>query len=329
MTFSIPSWATPWRSPAPAPERRGPKIAVIGNCQAEGVAQVLQLLMPDAQVELQLIAHLQRRFGDHDGLAQHLRDSDFVFSHFFWLASFPGGNTIDLQRKLPRLRMFPVVVFPAFHPDMIYVGDIASLRLSALVHGPLGPSHSAIALFGFLEGLSVEATLGLYTGAVFERLGYHRAWDEGAAHLLGAAREVGFGLEAEFVRWQRRGCFMHDSNHPKLHVLADIATRLAVEAGLQPLDLAAEEYLPDLLVEEALWPVYPAIASHYGVSAQDMFRAKTAKGRPPRLYDLKSFVAESFARYAQVPREQLRADRIEAWRGDPGIRALFRSAGGA
>ncbi|GEP08829.1 WcbI family polysaccharide biosynthesis putative acetyltransferase [Methylobacterium gnaphalii] len=290
---------------------------------------MLQLLLPDARVELHLIAHLKQRFGDQDGLARHLRDSDHVFSHFFWLASFPGGNTLDLQRKLPRLRMFPVVVFPAFHPDMIYVGDIASLRLSALVHGPLGPSHSAIALFGFLEGLSIEETLGLYDGAVFERLGYHRAWDEGTAHLLMAAREVGFGLETELTRWQRRGCFMHDSNHPKLHVLADIARRLAVEAGLGPLDLAAEDYLPDLLVEEALWPVYPAIAAHYGVKAQPLFRAKAVRGRPPRLYNLKGFVTESFARYAQVPREQLGAERITAWRADPGIRALFASARGA
>lgn len=309
-------------------ERRGPRIVVIGNCQAVGTAQALRLMLPDARVETQPIAYLKRRFRDLDGLAQHLRDADHIVSHFFPVGFLPGGNALALQKRLPRLRLFPTIVFPAFHPDIVYVGDVAGLRLSKLVHGPMGASHSAIALCGFLEGLSVAATLGLYTGAVFDRLGYDRAWEEGAAYLLKSARDLDFGLEQELARWSRRGCFMHDASHPKLPVLGDIARRLALEAGLRPLDLKVEDYLPDTLVDEAMWPVYPAIAERYGVPAQSRFRARPVKGRPPRLLDLPSFVTESFSAYARLPRERLAAARVAAWRQDPAIRTLFASARG-
>lgn len=302
---------------------------MVGNCQAEGVAQALRLLLPDARVELHTIAYLQRRFRDLDGFARHLRDADHVFSHFFPTGFLPDGNVLALHERLPNLRLFPTVVFPGFHPDVVYVGDLGSFRLSRLVSGPLGPSHSAIALCGFLEGLGIDATLALYTDATFERLGYYRSWEEGAAFLLAAARDTQFGLKAEFARWSRRGCFMHDANHPKLPVLGDIARRLAVEAGLAPLAVRVEDYLPDTLVEQSMWPVYPAIAERYGVPAQSLFRAAATRGRPPRLLDLPSFVAESFAAYARLPRERLTAPRIALWREDPEIRALFASARGA
>ncbi|GEP00326.1 WcbI family polysaccharide biosynthesis putative acetyltransferase [Methylobacterium haplocladii] len=310
-------------------ERHGPRIVVIGNCQAVGTAQALRLLLPDARVETQPIAYLKRRFRDLGGFARHLRDADHVFSHFFPDGFLPGGNVLALQKQVPHLRLFPTIVFPAFHPDVVYVGDVAGLRLSKLVQGPVGPSHSAIALCAFLEGLSVEAALGLYSGAVFERLGYDRAWDEGAAYLLKSARDMQFGLEPELARWSRRGCFMHDANHPKLPVLGDIARRLAVEAALRPLDLRVEDYLPDALVDESMWPVYPEIAERYGVPAEFLFRARPVRGGPPRLLDLPAFIAESFAVYARVPRERLTAARVTAWRSDPEIRALFTSAGGA
>jgi hypothetical protein len=280
-------------------------------------------------VETHAIAHLRRRFRDLDGLVRHLRGADHVFAHFFPVGFLPGGNVLDLQKQVPQLRLFPTVVFPAFHPDIVYVGDIASLRLSKLVRGPLGPSHSAIALCGFLEGLSVAETLGLYNDAVFEQLGYYRSWEEGTANLLAAARDTQFGLEQELTRWSRRGCFMHDANHPKLPVLGDIARRLATEAGLRPLAVRVEDYLPDTLVDEAMWPVYPAIAERYGVPAQALFRAPPVKGRPSRLLDLAAFVSESFALYARLPRERLTAARVAAWRGDPEIRKVFASAGGA
>lgn len=302
---------------------------MIGNCQAEGVGRALQLLLPDARVETILVAYLAKRFGTIDRLVRHLAEFDLVASHVFPEAHLSGGSSGTLTAHLPRARLFPTITFPAFHPDMVLVGDIESLSLKALVGSPIGRSHSAIALAGFLEGLGADRVLALYTDSVFERLGYYALWGEGAAYLLRSARAAKFDLAAEFAAWSRRGCFMHDANHPKIAVLADIARRLAAEAGLTPLDIAVEDYIADDLIDESHWPVYPAVAERYGIAPSSLFRGKNRAGEPPLLLDLRQFVAASHALYARMPRESLRCGRVEAWRADPSIRALLASAGGA
>ena len=302
---------------------------MIGNCQAEGVARALQLLLPDAQVETILVAYLAKRFGGMDRLVRHLDGFDLVASHIFQRTYLGDGDSTVLVERVPRARLFPTVTFPAYHPDMVLVGEVESLSLKSLVASPIGRSHSAIALAGYLEGLGTEAALGLYSDAVFERLGYYDLWNEGAAFLLRMARAVNFDLAAEFGSWSRRGCFMHDVNHPKIVVLADIARRLAAEAGLRPLDVAVEDYIADGLIDESHWPVYPAVAERYGIAPSHLFRGKNRAGEPPLLLDLRQFVEASHALYARQPRETLRCGRVEAWRANPEIRALFASAGGA
>ena len=320
----------PWRRPAPVePARTGPRIAVLGNCQARGIAEVLRLLLPTTRVEPIYLAHLARRFRTMDRLIAELERYDHVFAHVFGETFLPGGSAYVLDRRLKRCRLVPTITFAAFHPDMVLVGDVEALAVSKLAPSPVGRSHSAIALSGYLEGLSAEATVALFTDSVFERLGYYGLWDESVAFLLRGGREVGFDLRADMTRWSRRGCFMHDVNHPKLHVLADLARRLAVEAGLQPLDVAVEDYLPDRQLEEAAWPVYPAIAERYGLPPASLFRKPGPGNEPPCLLDLRRFVGDSFALYARSRREALRCERVEAWRADPAVRAVFASAGRA
>ncbi|MEH3117011.1 MAG: WcbI family polysaccharide biosynthesis putative acetyltransferase [Methylorubrum populi] len=318
--FSPRSWARPWRQAAGSP-----RIAVIGNCQATGVAQALRLLLPGAAVETILLGGLGRRFGHIDRLANHLDRADHVFSHFFPEGFIAGGNVHALAGRVPRLRLYPTILFSGFHPDLVHVGDEASLRLSRLVASPVGPYHSAIALQAFRRGLSVEATLRLYTGAVFERLGYFALWDASAEYLLRIARDVGFDLSREFALWTRSGVFMHVINHPRLPVLGDIARRLAHEAGCRPLDIPVEAYAPDALAAEPVWPVLPPVAERYGVAASTLFKGDGRRD-PPRLFDLPDFIAESFALYARHRAEDLTCARIDAWEANPGIRALFDAA---
>ncbi|MRI52718.1 hypothetical protein D8770_01930 [Methylobacterium sp. DB1607] len=316
-SFSPRSWARPWRR---SPGR--PRIAVIGNCQATGIAQALRLLLPGAEVEAILVAGLARRFGHIERLAQHLAEADHVFSQFFPVGFIAGGNVHGLAERIPGLRLFPTILFSGFHPDLVHVGDEASLRLSRLVASPIGPYHSAIALQGYRLGLSVEATLTLYTGPVFDRLGYFDLWQLSADYLLRTARDVGFGLDREFALWSRGGVFMHVINHPRLHVLGDLALRLARESGCDPLDIPVAAYAPDTLAAEPVWPVLPAIAERYGVPGSTLFKGDGRRA-PPRLLDLPEFVAESFALYARHRPEDLTCARLDGWQTDPEIRELF------
>lgn len=310
------------------PKRTGPRIAVIGNCQAEGIAQGLRLLLPTAQVDLLSTANLARNHETLDRLREHLAGFDHVFSQFFPDGFVEGGNIHALAAGDTRYRLFPTILFPGFHPDMVHVGDVAALSAARLVPSPIGPYHSAIALCAYLEGLDVAATVALFRDAVFTRLGYYEAWNDATTYLTGSARDIGFPLERDLAAWSRRGCFMHVLNHPKLFVLGDIARRLAREAGLAPLDIRIEDYLADDLAADAIWPLYPDLAARYGLQGATLFKRKGRPGAVPVLYDLPAFVAHSFAIYARHPAEALACGRVAAWRSNEAVLALFHGGDG-
>ena len=307
------------------PSRKGPRIAVMGNCQARGVAQALRVLAPEAQVVLLPMGRLTR---DHRSLAAFsaaLRGYDHVFVMPF-AGFFPDGGSMELVSTLPSLRVFPGIVFPAFHPDAVYVGEIGSQASTRLLPSPLHTYHSAIALFGFLRGLDRQRIVALFRSDVFERLGYLDMWPLATAELLAYAASVGFPLEAEFVRWSRRGAFMHTFNHPNLSVLGDVAARLLRESGLTPAELPLDAYLADELLKDVVWPVYEPVAARYGVKGSYLFKRRQKRDEAPSLLDLDAFVAESLAVYRKTPSAQLRCQRVEQWAERPDICALFDAA---
>jgi len=286
----------------------------------------LSLLLPDAQVTLVPLATLRRDHGSVAQLRRHLAPFDHVFTQFFPDGFLDGGNVHALAQGNARLRLFPTILFPAFHPDMVHVGDIGALSAARLVHSPMGPYHSAIALCAYREGRTVDETLALFRDDVFACLGYYEAWVDASAYLLGSARDIDFPLEAELARWSRRGCFMHVLNHPKLFVLGDLARRLAREAGLKPADIPVEDYLADDLATDAVWPLYPEIARRYGLVGSLRFKPKPkelAGTSAPTLLDHAAFVSGSFETYARLPVDSLVCPRVAAWRDDPAVRAIF------
>ncbi|KQP75780.1 hypothetical protein ASF41_14800 [Methylobacterium sp. Leaf111] len=321
------SWAGAWRRPridSLDPVRDGSRIAVLGNCQADGVAQSLRLLLPSAQVHLVPFDGLGRRYGSLERLKADLAPFDHVFTQFFPEGFVEGGNVHALGDNDPRLRLYPTILFPGYQPDMVLVGDVGALSASRLIASPTGPYHSAIVLCAYLEGLGLEETVKLFRESVYTRLGFYEAWNVAAAELLGSARDIMFPLEAELARWSRRGCFMHVLNHPKLFVLADIARRLATEAGLEPLPAQVEDYLPDDLAADVVWPLYPDLAVHYGLTGTMLFKDRARRG-DPKLYDLRAFIAASFAIYRRHAPEALGCIRVAGWRANPAVRALFRA----
>ncbi|ACS39865.1 WcbI family polysaccharide biosynthesis putative acetyltransferase [Methylorubrum extorquens] len=301
----------------------GPRVAVIGNCQAKGVAEAVRILAPGARVRLIPMSTLGKRERSLDAFAATLGDCDHVFSQPFPTGFFPEGGSEALRERLPRMRLFPSIVFTAFHPDAVYVGDLASVARVTLVPSPLGSYHSAITLFGFLQGLSQKQIVGLFREDVFSRLGYLDAWGLAAADLITSSRAIGFDLSGDLLRWSRGGLFMHNINHPRLNVLGDIAGRLLREAGLTPRPVAVEAYAPDELLDDAIWPVYPPVAMLYGVPGSTIFKRRQRRGAPPETLGLDAFVTESFAIYQRQPRETLTCHRIEHWAASPEIRRLF------
>lgn len=335
LSKPVPSWAMPssWKMPwrkrwVPESSRTGPSIVVIGNCQAKAAAQAMSLLAPNSPVRFIPMLRLRRDHGNIDDLAQTLRGFDHVFSQHFHAGLIPGGDIDALRAREPRLRLFPTIVFPAFHPDTVYAGHVADLASQKLAPSPMGQYHSAIALTAHRLGLSVDQAATLYREDVFARLGYLELWNSSVQGLLDSGTFVGFNLEREMVRWARRGDFMYVMNHPKACVIGDIARRLLDESGLRPEPVEVEAYLGDELAQDVVWPVYPGIAQAYGLTGSFLFKAKPRGKAFPRLYDLPGFIAASFAIYDGLSREAVACHRVDAWLADPEICAIFESARG-
>ncbi len=284
----------------------------------------MRLFAPRSPVRYVSMGSLRRDHGHIDGLIRTLRAHDHVFSQVFPAGLIPGGDIATVRAADPRLRLFPSIVFSAFHPDMVYVGQAADLAALKLAPSPMGQYHSAIALCAHRLGLDAGRTAGLFRDDVFARLGYLDHWDPAVRELLGSAAALGFGLEREVTRWARRGAFMHVMNHPKAFVVGDLARRLLSESGFAPEPVAVEDYLGDELAQDVVWPIYPAIAEHFGLTGSYLFKVKPRGDDFPRLYDLPGFIAASFAVYDATSPADLACPRVEAWLVAPEIVALFR-----
>ena len=326
FALSAPSWATAWRTRARAvPSRDGPSIAVLGNCQARGLAQAMRLLAPKSPVRYLAMGSLKRDHGHIDGLIRVLEAHDHVFSQVFPTGLIPGGDVATVRAREPRLKLFPAIVFSAFHPDMVYAGQASDLAALKLAPSPMGQYHSAIALCAHRLGLDADRTRSLFREDVFARLGYLDHWEPAVRELVGSAAGTGFGLERELTLWARRGAFMHVMNHPKAFVVGDIARRLLAESGFSPEPVAIEDYLGDELAQDVIWPIYPPIAEHFGLTGSYLFKMKPRGDVFPRLYDLAGFIAASFSIYDGMPAADLACQRVEAWLAAPEIVELFRT----
>jgi len=234
-----------------------------------------------------------------------------------------------LQNELGDAVWFPSLAFSAYHPDLILMSD--PTRGNQLVNCATGPYHSTLALFAYRAGWPAEAALRLYRREVFAALGYFQVWRGAAETLLDQGRQFGLDLSADFLRWANRGCFMYSINHPKPHVLYDIARKLLRGVGLTSEPIDFDTYAVDDIVRGYVFPVYPEIAEFYGVSGSYIFKPSQYKLSKSlgKFYDLPGYVGDCYRIYAEHRPEQLVNERVQGWLNDASnLEASARLRGG-
>ena len=238
------------------------KIGVLGNCQAQGVAQCLRLFVPEVEVVARSVSLAD---GDKAGiindiaaemaacdlaLIQTLEEVQPRLSLLFETALTQSGS---------RARRWPPIIFRGFHPDCVYV-----MRDGRAMDGIVGPYHSALLCAAWAEGLPMERAARLFNAFAYAALGYVDAFDQAAALLDGQARKHGFDLSA-FLD-SPAAPFMHTVNHPRIEILQAVAG--------QALDLAGVARAPDAplpgddLAHGPVWPAYPELAARGGWTRQ-------------------------------------------------------------
>ncbi|MBI5012625.1 MAG: hypothetical protein HZC06_07815, partial [Methylocystis sp.] len=300
----------------------GPRIAIVGNCQSFGIAYAMKVLDPSATVDhFSMIARARSTMGL---FAKTLETYDYVFSHDFLDGHVRGGGSEELRQRLPKTMIFPAITFAAFHPDLVYIHD--SSRLHGFVAGPIGAYHSAIGLFAYRKGLSLEMANALFNENVFDALGYLDMWNDASRELLDAARDsYGVDLSAELMNWSRRGVFMYSTVHPMSFVLFDLSKKLFDKVGLKPRAVNFNYYDIHDLARSEIFPIYPAIAKRFGAQGGYMFKLQnhhisTGVGD---FLNLPQFLASCYTSYSAHDLSKLSNARVDAWLADEATSGLL------
>ena len=295
--------------PAPAHQATaGRHVAAVGNCQIRNIARCLQAATGDLVPTIRevTLAEIGEIAPDHPHWSPLVAENELIFAHEYAATSLAA--TFPHARE--KIVTLPSVYFAAFHPDLVYANSRKSAKMLQSV---LGGYNSSLALYGWLRGLSARQTVGLFNGETYERLGFFDYWQNSRAYLLAEGERVGLPLGDALQRWQRRGCFMHSFNHPRLFVAADITRMLLEKLGIATLPVDFESVVPDVFEDGAVWPVYPQIAERLGIDGSDWFRLPKFACPPDRsvlFCDLEQFIEHSFLWFGMHDKEDIVCERL-------------------
>jgi GSCFA family/Polysaccharide biosynthesis enzyme WcbI len=260
------------------------KIAIVSNCQGESIASCLADINTNLSVEFILITELWN--GNRD-LNQILRHYDLV------LAQSTLAEHVSPEYR-PKVRYFPNIVFPAFHPDITYLrGKKKGSADIETIYSHMAHYNSALVVYGFIRGMSSDQIFDLFNEKTFLKLGYLDGWNNSKAMLLEEGKKIGFPLTDLLEKWKTTGCFMYSFNHPTMHIAADIAMTIARGLGIEIQNFNSARYLNDPLKAMPVWPIYPAIAKHYGLDGDYAFTRYSPLGT----MQLKLYIESSINHY--------------------------------
>jgi len=267
------------------------RLSVIGNCQKDSLAKCIAALNHGFEIDTYMIHDIM---ANPEQMRAVIETSAYTFSQHSLRSVLPD----DLSQ---RVVFFPNIAFDAYHPDLAFARGTKQNGTQEAVIGPLYIYNSAIALFGYIEGFSLEKTLQYYNADVYNRLGYFDRWIDGRRQLLAEGEACGMPLNAWFENWSRGKAFMYSNNHPTLAVMEDIARELLRRIGMFCFSESQHELLDDPLKAQPIWPIYPEIGVRLGLRGSLAFKVNDPHGA----LELRDFVRYSFEVYEGFDRSSL------------------------
>jgi hypothetical protein len=269
------------------------RLFVLFNCQNRTLIQSLQRLLPDSQVSgmstHQFILQQQRGEIDHridtDAFVL-IRNGEDILGDHPCRAYLPEISPVSLSP----------IIFRGFHPDAV------AMRKDSKGVAVLAGLHSQIVRQGYESGRSEEEIESDFNEANFRELGYFQIFRTEQKRLLEGFENEGLDMHEAYNRWMRDGVFMHTTNHPKPHVVFDLAVALCKREGWAFDPDVARFWRPlaeDFLINEIIWPVYPEIAEEIGFDGSYFFRFP----KLTKLLSLQGFIRHELSCFkeAEVP----------------------------
>jgi hypothetical protein len=285
-------------------------MAFVGNCQASMLAALSNAMQKERvakgwEMTPRFFSKLEKSAFDDDMWA----GVQCIWAH-------PNERWRAWLQKQPehfqaKVRPLPTIDTLGFHPDCAYVD-----AKGQSIDSPIGAYHSVLVLWGFLQGLSVQATRSLFNAQVFNHLGYFDLHASGMSHLVNKGRQCQMPMHRWLAAWQEEGVWMHTINHPKPHVLAQVALHCLALLGIAGV-AEARDVVDDELARSPCWPVYPEVAQALGLRTPGSYAFKCGhrpadQGHSVKYMGLDAFIEASYAVYARHAPSDLQCERLLA-----------------
>ena len=269
------------------------RILVVGNCQTNTLAQMLQVLLLKAQVTRLDIADAIAEGPDARGFDHVLVQAHPRLSNYW----------ADIQAAVPHGQQIPNLVFAGYHPDMVTLKGVSDKGLTVPVSG--------IALGAYWSGLDERACAGLFAPGFVARLGYERIFEIGRREFIKSLDAAGMPGRHLFEKWHLRAPFMLNTAHPKMFVIEDLARMLCRRMGLVPRQVDPTQMVVNQGRRGNIFPTY----NH----APDIGNAMTSVGATYHMglkaMDLAAFVRHCYAVLPDVmDKVRLPMDRLTRFR---------------
>jgi hypothetical protein len=246
------------------------RCAVVANCQARPVAELLQKRSLGLEIGGIIITHLASTGTEAADLAL-LRSADLIFAQFVTDQYHAAHLATSRLRQAfgERLVSWPNIYFRGQCPDLSY----ASVAELPRLQGPLRDYHLRSVHACWRNGTSQQMCLSMlqqpdpgYPGVLADIA------DQSLAELKMREASLNVGI-ADIIEahWRHRRLFF-TFNHPALYLLAELASRLLKIVGIAPSDLSCEG------APEPLSLIVPPVLRREAESFARSFANDTIKG---------------------------------------------------
>lgn len=293
-----------------------PTFAVVGNCQARPLENLIELLAPEWRSLGSIIVHLTSPDEEDADIAQ-IEDADIIFAqlvHDGYRAPHVATNSL-VERFADRVIAWPNLFF---HGQCL---DTYALTASTgrFIPSPLESYHSLTVLKCWKAGESVDFCIAKMVDDEVDDEDDIVAGIERTLSQLEHREQRAAVRISDFIedRWRDQPLF-HVFNHPASVVMIEVAQRLLRVAGIRHNAVPTPQLVAEPL-GRYVPPTLPAHARILGLRYAHSVMAKgvglsftedgTAQWGRAKVFSLEEFVAASYRSY-DVNRDSIETARI-------------------
>jgi hypothetical protein len=289
------------------------RTLVIGNCQAEHMADFLQIALADCACDY-LACDVIGSDDRHAAVEDYLKKNE---AGYRLILSLPFGQewhsisraALVARFGVDRLFFLPDIRFSGLFPDQTGLDD-AGIQTSII-----GGLHSIVALGGWMAQLPVPEILKLFTVENFAAFGFLEMFAESEREFHRREAECDTRFTDQLVHTVRTSFAFYTASHPTPNLLArfidHVRNRLVARGQAQSSDVPLNAMLASgTLVKNGVWPIYPElkelVASHHLLSTYFILPERAGS---PEAISRETFVERSITLYERAGREAIARSR--------------------